>query len=116
MTTAKRLILLLSLLGALGASPAFVAADEAEDVASHLTAEAQNFLDSILGPGRSKVLIAVEVDKTNTETHSEIFKPVVAQKKEESVDLSMPGYTVEQPKTKVEEAPDADKKNWDFLQ
>lgn len=69
-----------------------------------LTAEAEKFLVSLLGPGRAKVLVTVEGERSNTQTQTEILTPITKPAGVEPALL--PGYAKE--RTKEEK--------WDFTQ
>ncbi|MBI4374999.1 MAG: hypothetical protein HY549_00975 [Elusimicrobia bacterium] len=67
-----------------------------------LTAEANGFLESLLGPGRAKVLVAVEGERSNVQTQTEILTPIA---KPETLEVrTLPGYNKEL------------EKKWDYMQ
>lgn len=94
------------LLAAARLFPAWATVEENE-LAAHLASEAAGFLDQLLGPGRSKVLVTVEAERSETRTQSEFFIPIrkpsaEADKASEArvpKDPDLPGYMLDKLQT-----------------
>lgn len=77
-------VLLLLLSGTLWAPPAS-ASDEEQALAARLTREATEFLDSVLGPGRARVLITVESEREEVQTQTEVTTPITKPAADEAL-------------------------------
>jgi len=81
----------LLLLLLLWAPPAARASTDETEAGMRLTAEATEFLDQLLGPGRAKVLVTVQGEKSEARTQTEVVTPI----KKNGADTSryLPGYS-----------------------
>lgn len=68
--------------------PPAAASDEEQALAARLTHEATEFLDSLLGPGRARVLITVEAEREEVQTQTEVTTPITKSGADEQL---MPG-------------------------
>lgn len=59
------------------------ASDEEQALAARLTREAVDFLDSLLGPGRARVLVTVEGEREEVHTQTEVTTPITKPVQEE---------------------------------
>jgi hypothetical protein len=75
----------------LAAAPAWTSTEETE-AGQRLTIEATEFLDQLLGPGRAKVLVTVQGEKSETRTQTDTITPI---KKPENLPQALPGYLQE---------------------
>jgi hypothetical protein len=83
---------LLALTAALAAVPAGSAVDDREAiVGQRLASDAEEFLDRLVGPGRSKVLVEVEGEVSEVHTQREINQPIYKEP-DKTEEGPMPGY------------------------
>ncbi len=75
----------------LTAAPGRATTEETE-TGQRLTTEATEFLDQLLGPGRAKVLVTVQGEKSETRTQTDMITPI---KKPAELAKTLPGYTQE---------------------
>ncbi|MFA6004360.1 MAG: flagellar M-ring protein FliF C-terminal domain-containing protein, partial [Elusimicrobiota bacterium] len=71
----RTLLLILALLPLSRPSPVWATTEETE-AGMRLTAEATEFLDQLLGPGKAKVLVTVQGEHSETRTQSETTTPI----------------------------------------
>lgn len=72
--------------------PLFAGAELPENEASQrMAADAMEFLDRLLGPGRAKVFITLEGERSQVQTQSEVATPMTKPKLP-SGDKALPGY------------------------
>ncbi|HBT60874.1 MAG TPA: hypothetical protein DEB40_03920 [Elusimicrobia bacterium] len=100
-TRTKTLLLALAL--ALTASARAWSTTEENEAAPPLTAEATEFLDQLLGPGRAKILVTVEGEKSEARTQTEVVTPIKKPQQEETPARFLPGYS-QNPTQKATEA------------
>ena len=72
---------------------AAMATTEETEAGMRLTSEAGEFLDQLLGPGRAKVLVTIQGEKSEARTQTEILTPVKKNTPAE-YPLYLPGYSL----------------------
>ena len=65
-------------------------AGESEDAAARLEKQAGDFLEGLVGPGRSRVFVTVEGEVSEVRTQSEVVTPI--RKPEDMANEKLPGY------------------------
>jgi len=98
------------------------ATTEENEAGERLTAEATRFVDQLAGPGRAKILVTVQGEKTEVRSQTETTTPIILPKTGDAPlapGSYLPGYSPKPSEATKEAAKEPDKdpsKNWDYVQ
>ena len=98
------------------------ATTEENEAGERLTAEATKFVDQLAGPGRAKILVTVQGEKTEVRSQTETTTPIILPKSGDAAlapGSYLPGYSPKPSEATKEAAKEPDKdpsKNWDYVQ